>query len=224
MFKLAIRSANPYDDEKLLFTKKEFIFEPGINVLSGCNGSGKSTLIRYLKEYLDENNGNYIYFDRVEEAKSLKERCLKYGEISLIRESLCSSEGEYNKLAFAVIANKIRRYVSDPSRKDKFIIIDAFDSGLSIDMVCEIMRFIEQNPIEDAKEAFKKAECENANLYVIIAANSFEAVRNQRCIDVRTAAIKRFTTYEEYRKYIFTTRRRKNKRLGFDENDGIEEN
>lgn len=213
MFKLVLPSVNPYDTDTPLFTKKSFIFEPGINILTGCNGSGKSTVIHYLKEYLDEFC-DYIYFDRMGETKGLKERCLKHGPNYLF-EAICSSEGEQNLLAFSLILSTIKEYVNNSANcvKDKFIIIDSFDSGLSIDVVNEIMVLIEEVIIPEAKAVFEKNNHPENNIYIIMAANDFEATKNQRCIDVRTASIKRFEKYEEYRKYIFHTKNLKNKRL-----------
>lgn len=226
MFKLTIRSTNPYASSKPLFTRKEFKFEPGINVLTGCNGSGKSTLIKSIRDYLRESENNYIYFDRVDECRDLKERCFRSGKPEFMFRAMCSSEGEYNTLAFEVILYQINQYVNSIGDciENKFILIDAFDSGLSIDMIRDIMALIKDAFIPEANACFKKANHPENNLYIIIAANNFETVRNQRCIDARTAAIKQFTSYEEYEKYVFETRKRKDRRIGGNNNSEAEEN
>lgn len=226
MFKFVLSTTNPHAADKPLYTRKTFTFEPGINVLTGCNGSGKSTLIDNIKYYLRENENNYIYFDRVAECRDLKERCFRSGKPEFMFRAMCSSEGEYNTLAFEAILYQINQYVNSIGDciENKFILIDAFDSGLSIDMIRDIMALIKDAFIPEANACFEKANHPENNLYIIIAANNFETVRNQRCIDVRTAAIKQFTSYEEYEEYVFETRKRKNKRVGGHENDGIEEN
>ena len=55
-------------------------------------------------------------------------------------------------------------------------------------------------------------EFKDKDTYIILSTNSYEFVRNNRCLDVHTMNEIYFKDYEEYRKFILKTRSIKDRR------------
>ena len=88
--------------------------------------------------------------------------------------------------------------------KERWILIDAADSGYSIDNVIELKDLF-QLMFDDAKSVGKE-------LYIIISANQYELARNEQCFDVNTGKYLTFKDYEDYRKFIIKSREKKDRR------------
>ena len=73
-----------------------------------------------------------------------------------------------------------------------YILLDALDSGLSIDNIRDV-RSVLDLILED---------CKNVALYIIVAANSYEMIKGADCIAVSTGTHKKFTDYEAYAGFI----------------------
>ena len=84
---------------------------------------------------------------------------------------------------------------------EAWIFIDSLDSGLSIDNICELKDFFE-NIMLPTKPS-------QLNLYVIIAANSYEFAKSSDCLDIQTSKHIHFKTYDEYANHIMITSQRK---------------
>ena len=82
--------------------------------------------------------------------------------------------------------------------------LDAIDSGMSVDNIVEIVSVFNMI-LEDAKSMGKE-------VYIIISANEFELCRNSPCFDVHAGKYRTFTDYEDYRKFILKSREKKNAR------------
>ena len=84
--------------------------------------------------------------------------------------------------------------------------MDAVDSGYSVDNVGSLKEDFFQVVLEDAKK-------EGIELYIVIAANEYELARGESCMDVMNGKYLTFRDYEDYRKFILNSRKRKEKRM-----------
>lgn len=162
--------------------------------------------------------------------------------LSFAATSFCSSEGENIELNIAQIASKLARFLAkgispeeeknrkmaklwasfdddeeDRAKKAKdriakmnkskirILLLDAVDSGYSIDNIIELKEKLFSALFEDAKK-------QNLQLFIIMSANSYELARNEQCFDIANGKYLTFKDYEDYRKYILETRKRKDKR------------
>lgn len=207
MYKFHI-GRNPLGLDKNMYAKANIEFEPGITVLVGCNGAGKTSMIRGIKSNLRENNEKYIYYSDIESGRSnALSEALFHNNMNFLATSTISSEGERIGLN---IANKIFYELGEFIRNKSadvnkfFVIVDGLDSGTSIDVIIEI-NTIFREIIED----YKKNE---VDLYIIVTANSYETTVGNRCLDVMSSKYIEFSSYEDYKKFILNTRKKKDKR------------
>ena len=89
-----------------------------------------------------------------------------------------------------------------PKYKPSFILLDAIDSGLSIDLIREIKEFLIEVLIPDIEEFNKK-------IYVIITTNQYEFTIGFPCINVKNGKYIEFKTYNSYTKFICKPDRRR---------------
>lgn len=181
--------------------KSTIELKEGVTVLVGCNGSGKSTLIRQIIDYVKQNEIPYIYYDNlVDGGANAKDRAGNLEDFGTLATLLTSSEGEE-------IIENVGNFIFDVGKfcsghkndKDIFILLDAFDSGLSIDNIDEL-KSVFNLIIKDNK---------NTNVYIIVAANTYEVARNEQCFDVNTCEYIEFANYSEYRKFVLKSRQKK---------------
>lgn len=197
-----IPSRDYYNEGEIIFLKKQATIKQGLTVLVGYNGAGKSTLLQILKSELDENEVKYISFDNVIDSGSRsRERAGFYGDVQFIATSLCSSEGENIILNMGNVAHRIATHIrKNENEKELWILLDAVDSGLSIDNVI------------DLKDLFSLIIDDNKNkdIYIIISANEYELAREEQCFDVCNYIT--FKDYVDYRNFIIKSRKRKDER------------
>ena len=123
-----------------------------------------------------------------------------------------SSEGENIYENFGDVLYNIGATASKLERGQKlFILCDAVDSGLSIDNILEVKDIFDL-VVNNEKKAH------GIDVYMIFSANSFELAREQNCFDVYECKYITFNDYEEYKKYILSTKKLKEKRLKRAEN------
>ena len=79
--------------------------------------------------------------------------------------------------------------------------IDAADSGMSIDNVCEIKEYLFKTILDDEKEA---------DVYIVISANEYELARGEACFDTYNGKYIEFADYEAFRAFILDSRKIKN--------------
>ena len=214
----------PYEENEKIFEKGSVTFEPGVTVLVGCNGSGKTTLLNTLREKLKKDHIPALYLDTLNEAKDSFGKAIWNDNIALAASSLCSSEGERMMLSIGQFAGTIREFVrtgqeqkdrlaslfsgeteKEITSKERWILIDSADSGLSIDALCEVRDFLNLI-VEDAAEM-------GVEIYVVVSTNQYEFVVDNKCIDVQTLKPVSIKTYNKYRSVIMRSRERKNKRV-----------
>lgn len=222
----------PYGEEKI-FSKKKIEIKPGVTVLVGCNGAGKTTLIDWIIEQLKEEKVPYISFNNLHDGGSnSRSEALYNNDIQLLANLSCSSEGECiatnlmnlsKKLAyfmkhgktndrFSKLSELMKELVTDgeqldgeqaESVKERWILLDAIDSGFSIDNIVDFKEYL-LKPL---------MELDFGNdVYVIISANSFEMANGEQCLDVYNGKYTSFNDYEEYKEFILKSRERKEKR------------
>lgn len=189
-----------------IYKKGTITIESGLTVLVGCNGSGKITLLKQIKDGLRKENIPNLYFDNLHDGGS-NSRSLAafYGDFSFLAKSMCSSEGENIALNMQQFAGKIGRFFKDHiEEKEIWILLDAVDSGLSIDAV------------EDLKEGLFKTifqHYSDKDIYIVCSANEYELARGEMCFDVVNCKYVPIKSYEKYRSVILKSRKLKDERV-----------
>lgn len=168
--------------------------KPGYTPLVGPNGAGKTTLLRQLREYA---NGHGImvfdYSNLVHGGGSAMDKYLWSGNMELLAISATSSEGERIAMNFGQAVSRLGAAVREAKqqKKELFILLDALDSGSSIDRIREIRSLFDLV----AKDAGDTA-------YIICACNAYELVKDAEAVNVRTGKTVRFKDYGEYADFV----------------------
>lgn len=222
---------NYYGEDFNIFKKRTITLKPGLTVLVGCNGMGKSTMLHQLAEILKEEEIPFIKFDNLNDggSRSVQEAAF-YGNFDFVSASFSSSEGENIVLNLTQLARKIIPFIKtgeegkrrkDISRvfreaagvedneevkeipKERWILLDAVDSGLSIDNVLDMKEYL-FSPI---------FEHSNGNdIYIVVSANEYEMANGEQCFDVYNGKYVTFKNYDEFREFIIETRKHKDER------------
>lgn len=223
-------SNDPFNNGFNIFQKKSVELSTGVTILVGCNGFGKSTFIALLIEQLKKENIPYYSYDNLHEGSSRSiSRVLEEDDASFGALMLQSSEGEniiqtigrfmgnmYNFIVTGENPDPKKRFspnmideeeVEDDDKEDcckRFIIMDAVDSGLSIDNTIDFKAAF-NFMISDAKQM-------GIELYIIVATNSYEFANGEKCLDVYTGDYTKFADYDDYKSFILKTSDIKNER------------
>lgn len=206
-------STKPFDDDLKLYNRKNFTFQPGINSLVGCNGSGKTTLIDcFLVPQLRKQKVEYYkYNDRREGGSMLMDSLLnRYGDMEGLAQMVLSSEGERIVCGLVRVIQALPRFFKENKGKPAFLILDAIDSGMSVDEIIEIREVLLGTILPDAKNRF------DIDLYIVIAANNYEWCAGEEIhnIDITNAKEVHFKDYSEYKSFILNSRKHKDKQRG----------
>lgn len=197
-------SRDYYCNGERLFERVNMKIEPGLTVLVGCNGTGKSTVLNHIENTLYEEEVPCIEYNNLTDGgTSSMDRLLFNGNTGLAANMFCSSEGERISLNIGIMAQSLRNKIKNSKSDEFWILLDAVDSGLSIDNIIEIKDFfnlvIEDNPDKD--------------IFIVAAANEYELCNGEQCFDVRLAKYITFKDYEDYRNFIIKSRKAKDRRI-----------
>ena len=221
---------DPYDEGFSTCRLKQIAIKSGLTVLVGCNGAGKSTLLRNIKSELKKEDIPYHLFDNLHDGGSNSRSMNAFEEDwAFVATSMCSSEGENINMNIGGLAKKLKEFmvtwrISDrfsrigdafarvsgkkeyetPETNERWLLLDAIDSGFSIDNVVE------------AKDFFKMVIKDFADhwydLYIVASANEFELANGEDCFDVMNGRYVRFKDYDDFKKFIMRSREKKDKR------------
>ena len=210
-----------YEEGTYLYKKRTITIEPGITVLVGCNGIGKTTLLHQMKSQLKKENIPYIKFDNLNDggSKSVSEAGF-YGDMEFMATAMCSSEGENIVMNMGKLASKLRNFIETGDApkgvvqrqfekafgtkqhekelvNERWILLDAIDSGLSVDNVVDLKEYLFRTIFEYSF---------GNEIYIIVSANAFEMARGEQCFDVYNGKYIQFKDYEEYRQFVLNSR------------------
>lgn len=170
--------------------------QPGYTPLAGPNGAGKTTLLHQLRDYAKAHGILVFEYSNLSDGGGVARQSYMFrGDASLFAASVFSSEGEQIALNFGEAVRKLGAAVKDAKTQGRplFILLDALDSGASIDRVRELRSFFDL-VCRDAGET----------AYIICASNSYELVRGVPAVNVRTGKYITFEDYDEYADYVCT--------------------
>lgn len=197
---------NPYDSGYSTTYARQVQFTPGVTVLVGCNGSGKSTLLRNIKDSCHRKHVAYLFFDNLHDGGSNSIESAMYNDnMNLFTSLWTASEGEAVSLNIASFANKLGYILHNDYKdaKEIWLLFDAADSGLSVDNVVELKQLFDLI-LQDQQQR---------NVYIVIAANEYELASGMNCLDVMSGKFVTFCDYDDYRKFILKSRKRKDDRI-----------
>jgi energy-coupling factor transporter ATP-binding protein EcfA2 len=199
----------PFDDNDVLYTSDEIEIHSGLTVLVGCNGSGKSTLLQLMNEQLnDVEDAAVLKYDNLTEGgTNAKDSAGWHDNLELLTTLLTSSEGEQIVINLGQTARAIKQFVHKHAKdcKELWILIDALDSGLSIDNIVAIKEHLFKPILEDIKN-------QDCVPYIVVSANSYELCCGFDCLDVGSGKYIQFNSYEEYKDFIMRSSKIKESR------------
>ena len=192
-----------YDEGKFLYKKDRITLYPRLTVLVGCNGAGKSTLLKQIKRQLDKDDIEYYSYDNKDDGRFARDKALQSGDFSTLSALCFSSEGEETVVKMNNVAFGIGNYVRTNNQDQLWILLDAIDSGISIDNILDFKDLF-NTVIED----FKYKE-----VYIIVSANTYEMCKDENCFDVQNGVYRSFVNYDDYKKFILDSSKFKHKAL-----------
>ena len=224
---------DPYDAGFEICTKRKIQLEEGLTVLVGCNGTGKSTLIQNIKDELDKVKVPYAYYNNLHDGGHWSVDSQAFANNwNTVATMVTSSEGENICYNVCMLAAKMRKFietgkfVKDEAQdkfsrifmsdediaeldkptesKERWLLLDAVDSGYSIDNILELKVFFNSMQ-KDCKER-------GIELYIIISSNEYELANGEPCFDVYSGEYIRFNNYDDYKTFIIKSRQVKNNR------------
>ena len=226
-----------YDEDYDLYKKRSITINEGVTVLVGCNGSGKTILLHQIKDQLKKDGIPVISFDNLHDggSKAISTAGF-YGDFGFMSTAMLSSEGEGIVLSISRLASTLRTFIQtgeSQSERDRFtrsfakaiwgdevegkkevpnerwILLDAIDSGLSVDNVVDLKECLFKTILEDDFDG---------SIYIVVSANEYELCRGENCFDVYNGKYVKFSNYERYRNFILKSREIKDKRYEIEEN------
>ena len=221
---------DPYDEGFSTCRLKQITIKSGLTVLVGCNGAGKSTLLRNIKSELKKEDIPCHLFDNLHDGGANSRSMNAFEENwAFVATSMCSSEGENINMNIGGLAKKLKEFmvagrISDrfsrigdafarfsgdqgyevPETKERWLLLDAIDSGFSIDNVIETKDFFKMVINDFADYGYE--------LYIVVSANEYELANGENCFDVMNGKYVQFKNYDDFKKFIMKSREKKDKR------------
>ena len=221
---------DPYDEGFSTCRPKQITIKSGLTILVGCNGSGKTTLLHNIQSELKKENIPCHLFDNLHDGGSNSKSMAAFEEDwAFVATSMTSSEGENINMNIGNLAKNLKEFmitgrISDrfsrlgdafarfsgekgyevPETKERWLLLDAIDSGFSIDNVVEAKDFF--------KMVIKDFADHGYELYIVVSANEYELANGEDCFDVMNGKYVQFKNYDDFRKFILRSRVKKDKR------------
>lgn len=172
--------------------------QPGVTALVGPNGAGKTTLLTQLRDYAANtarrNRFKVLNYSNMTDGGDVAmQSYLSCGDMTQLATAMVSSEGERIIVNLSRFIPKIRPAIEVAEQEGKILIIliDAIDSGMSIDKLRDVAELLDMI----AKDI------EGKNIYLVISTNNYELAKG-RCLNPRTGKYVSFGSYEEYANFI----------------------
>lgn len=196
-----------YENREKIYNKASVEIKDGLTILCGCNGCEKTTLLYQIKNTLVKEKIPFLHFDNLLDGGSnSRQLSLEIGDIGFLAQAVHSSEGENINMNIGKFAQKMGSCVrKNQDAKEIFFLIDAIDSGLSIDNIIDTKKFLFNFVIEDCKS-------KGISVYIIVSANEYELAKGEQCLDTLNLKYVEFVDYEAFRDYVIKTRKAKNNR------------
>lgn len=220
-----------YEEGVNLYKKKIVEIKQGVTVLVGCNGIGKTTMLRQIRDELKKDKIPCVAFDNLEEggSKAVSEAGF-FGDFKFMATAIQSSEGENIVMNMSNLAARLGQFIKngeDPKERrriqlmrsiaqingetfeepsipnERWILLDAIDSGLSVDNIVDIKELLFKTILEHNY---------GNEIYIVVSANEYEMARGEQCLDVQNMKYVKFKDYEEYRKLVLDSREWKEQR------------
>ena len=217
---------DPYDEGFSTCKPKQITIRSGLTVLVGCNGSGKTTLINNIKSELKKNNIPCYHYNNLSDGGSnFMSNAVWEDNIPLAALAWSSSEGEnitlnlnnrYSKFQEFMTTGRVQTRstrIADafrdtpyqiPRTKERWVLFDAVDSGYSIDNVVDLKQTFDEMIRHFSENGYE--------LYIVVSANEFELAYQTPCMDVTNGKYITFNTYNQFKKFILTSAKKKDKR------------
>lgn len=221
---------DPYDEGFSTCRPKQIVIRSGMTVLVGCNGAGKTTLLHNIQSELKKENIPCHLFDNLHDGGTDSRSMAAFEENwAFVATSMASSEGENINMNLNNLASKLKEFmvtgriadrltrISDafarcsgakeyevPETKERWLLLDAIDSGFSIDNIVEAKDFF--------KMVIKDFADHGYELFIVVSANEYEMANGEDCFDVTTGKYMHFGNYDEFKKFILKSREKKDKR------------
>lgn len=178
----------------------QLTLEPGYTALVGPNGAGKTTILSQLCEFAEKEGIRFWEYSNLRDGGHVAANQYMFsGNIEGFAASTTYSEGEYLAYNFANQVKAMAQAVKQAgsAKQPILVLLDAIDSGASIDRARELMGFL--NNVCETE--FKNG----VELYIVMAVNHYELAKAPaNCINVRTGASIRFDSYDDYADFICT--------------------
>lgn len=216
-----------------LYKKKTIEIKPGVTVLVGCNGAGKTTLLHQLQALLKKDNIPCVLYDNLHSGGNASiSEAMRNGDVGFCATAMCSSEGENIYMNIGRLAERLGKFIKngeDPKEKilnqlarslalingkdsepepklsnERWVLLDAIDSGFSIDNIVDVKELLFQTMLEHNFDT---------EIYILVVANEYEMARGENCFDVQNGKYTTFSNYEEYRNFVFKSRTQKDLRI-----------
>lgn len=176
----------------------QFILEPGYTALVGPNGAGKTTILSQLREYAKEKGISVWEYSNLKDGGHVAaNQYMCSGNIEGFAASATSSEGEYLAYNFANQVKGMAQAMKQAAKAKQpiLVLLDAIDSGASIDRARELMGFLNKVCETELKNGVE--------LYLVMAVNHYELAKTPaNCVNVRTGESIRFDSYDAYADFI----------------------
>ena len=83
--------------------------------------------------------------------------------------------------------------------KEYWILLDAIDSGLSIDNVIDIKKYLFDTIVEDAKK-------NDFTVFIVVSANEYEMCVGEKCFNIQDGKYEDISSYEDFKSVVLRTR------------------